>query len=58
MTFTVDHTRLKKGIYKEDITYDLRLVVPYVEPLLSNVCMQSLEHILAVKLNERINKIY
>ena len=58
MTFTVDHKKLKKGIYKDDITYDLRCVVPYVEPLLSNVCMHSIEHILAVKLNSKINKIY
>ncbi len=58
MTFTVDHKKLKKGIYKDQITYDLRTVVPYVEPLMSNVCMHSIEHILAVKLNEKINKIY
>ena len=58
MTFTVDHKKLKKGIYKDEITYDIRTVVPYKEPLMSNVCMHSIEHILAVKLNEKINKIY
>jgi len=58
MTFDVDHKRLKCGIYKDEITYDLRLVVPYKETLMSNVCMHSIEHILAVKLNEKINKIY
>ncbi|MBQ0104599.1 MAG: S-ribosylhomocysteine lyase [Armatimonadetes bacterium] len=58
MTFDVDHTRLKQGIYKADITYDLRVVVPYSGCLVSNSAMHSLEHILAWRLNSKINKIY
>ena len=58
MTFNVDHNKLTCGIYKDGITYDLRCVVPYKEPLMTNICMHSIEHILAVKLNEKINKIY
>ena len=58
MTFNVDHHKLNYGIYKDEITYDLRLCIPYKDPLMSNVCLHSIEHILAVKLNQKINKIY
>ena len=58
MTFDVDHTKLKCGIYKADITYDLRVIVPYSGTLISNEAMHSIEHILAYKLNSKINKIY
>ena len=58
MTFDVDHTKLKCGIYKADITYDLRVIVPYSGQLISNIAMHSIEHILAYKLNSKINKIY
>ena len=51
-SFTIDHTRLKPGIYvsREDpefITFDLRITEPNKEPTLSPATMHSLEHLMA-----------
>lgn len=62
MTFNVDHTKLDKGIYLNstkpigDIyvvdTYDIRVCKPYVDEVLPNHVMHTIEHILAVYLDE------
>ena len=51
-SFTVDHTKLDKGIYisrvDDDITtYDLRMRKPNTSDLISNSSMHSFEHMLA-----------
>lgn len=61
MTFNVDHSKLRAGIYinnakvigdKEVVTYDIRVCAPYEDAVMSNVAMHSVEHILAVNLEE------
>ena len=51
-SFTVDHTKLDKGIYVSRIdgditTYDLRMRKPNTDDLISNSAMHSFEHMLA-----------
>ena len=51
-SFTIDHTRLKPGIYvsREDkgfTTYDLRITEPNKEPAVAPAAMHSLEHLMA-----------
>ena len=51
-SFTVDHTKLEKGIYVSRVdgditTYDLRMRKPNTDDLLSNSSMHSFEHMLA-----------
>lgn len=51
-SFTVDHTKLKPGIYISRIdgdvtTYDLRMRKPNTGDLISNSAMHSLEHMFA-----------
>lgn len=51
-SFTVDHTKLKPGIYISRIdgditTYDLRMRKPNSGDLISNAAMHSLEHMFA-----------
>jgi len=51
-SFTIDHTRLKPGIYvsREDkgfTTFDLRITEPNKEPAVSPAAMHSLEHLMA-----------
>lgn len=66
MTFNVDHSKLNPGIYinnakvigeKEVVTYDIRLCAPYKEPVMSNAVMHSIEHILAVNLEEVFSEL-
>lgn len=59
-SFTVDHTKLEKGLYISRIdgditTYDLRMRKPNIGDLMSNSAMHSFEHMLATYLrNSRI----
>lgn len=59
-SFTVDHTKLEKGLYISRIdgditTYDLRMRKPNTGDLMSNSAMHSFEHMLATYLrNSRI----
>ena len=51
-SFTIDHTRLKPGIYvsREDkgfTTFDLRITEPNQEPAVAPAAMHSLEHLMA-----------
>ena len=51
-SFTIDHTRLKPGIYisREDYdftTFDLRITEPNKEPAVSPSAMHSIEHLMA-----------
>lgn len=66
MTFNVDHSKLKAGIYinnakvigeKEIVTYDIRICAPYKDPIMSNAVMHSIEHIMAVNLEEAFSKL-
>lgn len=52
VSFTVDHTKLKPGLYVsrtdgDIVTYDLRMRKPNTGDLMSNSAMHSLEHMLA-----------
>ena len=58
-SFTVDHTRLKPGVYVSRIdtaggeqitTYDIRMKKPNVEPCLNLPAAHTLEHIVATYL--------
>ena len=51
-SFTIDHTRLKPGIYvsREDngfTTFDLRITGPNKEPAVAPAAMHSMEHLMA-----------
>ena len=51
-SFTIDHTRLKPGIYVSRIdkgftTFDLRITEPNKEPAVAPAAMDSLEHLMA-----------
>ncbi len=51
-SFTVDHTKLDKGIYVSRVdgditTYDLRMRKPNTDDLMSHSAMHSFEHMLA-----------
>ena len=51
-SFTIDHTRLKPGIYvsREDkgfTTFDLRITEPNKEPAIAPAAIHSLEHLMA-----------
>ena len=51
-SFTINHLDHNPGIYlsRQDgdvFTYDVRICKPYVDPLLTNAEMHSLEHLLA-----------
>ena len=51
-SFTIDHTRLKPGIYvsREDkgfTTFDLRITEPNKEPAVAPAAMHSMEHLMA-----------
>ena len=51
-SFTIDHTKLKPGIYvsredKDFITFDLRFTEPNKEPAISPAAMHSIEHLMA-----------
>ena len=51
-SFTIDHTRLKPGIYvsrqdKGFTTFDLRITEPNREPAVAPAAMHSLEHLMA-----------
>ena len=60
-SFTVDHTKLDKGIYisridDDVVTYDLRMRKPNTDDLISNAAMHSLEHMFATVIrNSRIS---
>lgn len=51
-SFTIDHTKLKPGIYisREDeglITFDIRFTEPNKEPAIAPAAMHSIEHLMA-----------
>ena len=51
-SFTVDHTKLDRGLYVSRIdgditTYDLRMRKPNTDNLMSHSAMHSFEHMLA-----------
>ena len=51
-SFTIDHTRLKPGIYvsrrdKGFDTFDLRITEPNAEPAVAPAAMHSIEHLMA-----------
>lgn len=55
-SFTIDHTKLKSGIYisRQDevgngivTTYDIRMTIPNEEPAVSPEAMHTIEHIVA-----------
>ena len=51
-SFTIDHTRLKPGIYvsrrdKGFTTFDLRITEPNREPAVAPAAMHSMEHLMA-----------
>ena len=51
-SFTIDHTRLKPGIYVSRIdkgftTFDLRITEPNKEPAVAPAAMHSMEHLMA-----------
>ena len=51
-SFTIDHTRLKPGIYvsrqdKGFTTFDLRITEPNQEPAVAPAAMHSIEHLMA-----------
>ena len=51
-SFTIDHTKLKPGIYisrydDDFITFDLRMTEPNKEPAVSPAAMHSIEHMMA-----------
>ena len=51
-SFTIDHTKLEKGIYISRIdnnicTYDLRMVKPNTPPYLENSGLHTFEHLFA-----------
>lgn len=51
-SFTIDHTRLKPGIYlsrddKRFRTFDLRITEPNKEPAVAPAAMHSIEHLMA-----------
>lgn len=51
-SFTIDHTRLKPGIYvsregKGFTTFDLRITEPNKEPAVAPAAMHSMEHLMA-----------
>ena len=51
-SFTVDHTKINKGIYiskidKDIVTYDIRMVKPNTSPYLENAALHSFEHLFA-----------
>ena len=51
-SFTIDHTRLKPGIYVSRVdrgftTFDLRITEPNKEPAVAPAAMHSLEHLMA-----------
>ena len=51
-SFTIDHTRLKPGIYvsrqdKGFTTFDLRITEPNKEPAVTPSAMHSIEHLMA-----------
>ena len=51
-SFTIDHTRLKPGIYisRDDSqfrTFDLRITEPNKEPAVAPAAMHSIEHLMA-----------
>lgn len=64
-SFTIDHTKLNRGIYIADIktigdteivTYDIRVCKPYSEPVLSVSCLHTVEHILADGLDKVVKE--
>jgi S-ribosylhomocysteine lyase len=49
-SFTVDHTKLKKGLYISRIdgditTFDLRMRLPNSEPVMENAPLHTIEHL-------------
>ena len=51
-SFTIDHTRLKAGIYVSRVdkgftTFDLRITEPNKEPAVAPAAMHSMEHLMA-----------
>lgn len=51
-SFTIDHTKLKPGIYvsredKDFTTFDLRFTEPNKEPAISPAALHSIEHLMA-----------
>ena len=59
-SFTIDHTRLKPGIYvsREDqnfTTFDLRFTEPNKEPAMSPAAVHSLEHLMATWFRNEID---
>ena len=63
-SFTVDHTKLDRGVYISRIdgditTYDLRMRKPNTDDLISNSAMHSLEHMFAtvVRNSELADKV-
>ena len=61
-SFTVDHTKLKPGIYVSRVdgdvtTYDLRTRTPNAGDYMDNVTMHTVEHLFATYVrNSRIGK--
>jgi S-ribosylhomocysteine lyase len=67
-SFTIDHTKLQRGIYLNDIiktgledilTFDFRIYAPFENTYLTIEEIHSIEHLLASYMNDRVecNKI-
>lgn len=51
-SFTIDHTKLPKGMYTsrvdgDVVTYDIRMRRPNVEPVMENAAIHTIEHLFA-----------
>lgn len=57
-SFTIDHTKLKPGIYvsRDDtdfVTFDIRMTEPNKEPAVNPAAMHTLEHLMATWMRNR-----
>ncbi len=59
LSFTIDHDRMKRGVYVSRVdhvgdnpvtTYDIRMKLPNIEPVMDNPAIHTLEHLMAVYL--------
>ncbi len=51
-SFKIDHTSLKRGMYisridGDIVTYDLRMRLPNIEPVMDNATIHTIEHLFA-----------
>lgn len=51
-SFNVDHTTLKRGMYisrtdGDIVTYDIRMRIPNIEPVINNAPIHTIEHLFA-----------